>query len=65
MDMTIQRLTNFNLDLIVSSIGSQIKTLESLQKNIEQAHTVDEYACEAIKEVERNLYWLRKFIINH
>ena len=62
--MIPERLTNFNLDFIVSSLVAQIHTLQKLQKNIEQTNGIDEHASETIKDVEKKLYWLRRFIVN-
>lgn len=61
--MIQERLNNFNLDFIVSSLASQIDALQKLQKDIEQRHVIDEYSSELIKDVEKRLYWLRRFIV--
>ncbi len=63
--MTVERLTNSNLDIIVSMLRTQIDALEKLQKSIEEEHAVGNYAHESVKRVEKNLRWLRKLFFNN
>lgn len=62
--MTERVQNNFNIDMLVSLLRSQIVTLEGILKNIEQGNSIDEYADAGIKRVEKNLRWLRKLFTN-
>ena len=63
--MSAARLTSFNLDIIAGSLRSQIFVLQNLQKNLEEGHPIDENMNENIKNVEKNLWWLKNFLLNN
>ena len=50
-------------DIIVTLLRSQIGSLNSVLKYIEEGNSVNGYVDETIKRVERELHWLRKDLL--
>ena len=62
--MTAESVTSQNSDVNATLLRIQIQILKTLLKNIEQKNDIDEHTHESLKQVEKNLRWLRKLSLN-
>ncbi len=62
--MTAESVTSQNTDVNVTLLRIQIQILKTLLKDIEQKNLIDEHTQESLKQIEKNLRWLRKLSLN-